>query len=149
MEEYMIQKVLLVGAGAVGLNVAAQIAEVNKFDFRILAGGERLARYEKSGLFVNDKKLNVPFMPTVGNKESFETFEKNFLGTEVTGWIPDLIIIACKNYNLTDVIHDIEPFVGDKTIILSLLNGITREKILGEVCGGWRIPLVFIIDTDD
>jgi 2-dehydropantoate 2-reductase len=59
-----------------------------------------------------------------------------------------LIFIASKYHHLGQVIADIKPFVGDGTVIVSLLNGISSEEIIGRAYGAERLPLAMILGTD-
>jgi 2-dehydropantoate 2-reductase len=59
-----------------------------------------------------------------------------------------LIIVASKYHQLEQVIADMKPYVGGETIILSLLNGISSEDIIGRSYGRRRLPLAMIIGTD-
>ncbi|MCL2880255.1 MAG: ketopantoate reductase family protein [Treponema sp.] len=122
-----INTVLIAGAGAIGLSVAESISNSDPDCIRILAKGERLARYRKNGLTVNGKKLNLRFS---------------------SGAQADLIIVACKFHHLDRIIEDIRPSVGRDTIILSLLNGITSEDIIGSALGRERLPLAMVLGTD-
>jgi len=122
-----IQSVLLAGAGAVGLSVADSIYKYDPACISILARGERLERYRKNGIRVNGEKLDFRF--TYGEKT-------------------DLIIIASKFHHLSEVIEDIGPSVGKDTIIISLLNGISSEEIIGRKYGRERLPLAFVMGTD-
>ena len=122
-----IKSVLLAGAGAVGLPTAETIYRACPACISILAKGERLERYKKNGLRVNGERLDFRF--TSGEKAG-------------------LIIIASKFYHLDQIIEDIGPSVGDDTIILSLLNGISSEDIIGRKLGRHRLPLAMILGTD-
>ena len=42
----------------------------------------------------------------------------------------------------------IRPFVGEKTIIMSLLNGITSEEEIGKVYGPEKLLHAFVVSTD-
>ena len=117
---------MLAGAGAVGLTVAQTIFNYDPKCISILAKGERLERYTKNGLWVNGNKLDFRIV----------SMDK-----------PDLIIVACKFHHLNGVIDDIVPSVGKDTIILSLLNGISSEEIIGARLG-MQLPLAMIIGTD-
>ena len=122
-----IKSVLMAGAGAVGLPTAETIFKAEPQSISILAKGERLERYQKKGLWVNGEKLDFHFSH---------------------GEIADLIIIACKFYHLDQIIEDIGPSVGKDTIILSILNGISSEEIIGSKLGHQRLPLAMILGTD-
>ena len=122
-----INTVLIAGAGSIGLTVAERIFSGDPACVSILAKGERLERYRKDGLFVNGRRIDFRF----GD-----------------GKPVDLIIIACKFHHLDAVIEDIRPYVKTGTIILSLLNGISSEEIIGKAFGRDRLPLAMIIGTD-
>ena len=60
----------------------------------------------------------------------------------------DLIIIAVKYNNLRDAIKQLKGLVGEKTIIMSLLNGIDSEEIIAEYLGNNNIVPSFIYKID-
>ena len=122
-----INSVLIAGAGAIGLCAAETIYRYDPHCVSILAKGERLERYRKNGLKVNGEKLDFRFS---------------------SGEKADLIIVACKFHHLDEVIADIAPSVGNDTIILSLLNGISSEEIIGQKLGRGRLPLAMVLGTD-
>jgi 2-dehydropantoate 2-reductase len=122
-----INSVLIAGAGAIGLAFAETIYKYDPDCVSILAKGERLERYRKNGLWVNGKKIDFRF--SYGEKADF-------------------IIIATKFHQLEEVIEDIRPSLTGDTIILSLLNGISSEEIIGERLGVRKPPLAMVIGTD-
>lgn len=122
-----INSIMLAGAGAVGLSTAEAVYDYDPDCISVLATGERLARYRKNGLRINGKKID--FRLTEGEKT-------------------DLIIIACKFHHLNQVIKDIKSSVGKDTLIISLLNGISSEEIIGKELGRERLPLAMILGTD-
>lgn len=118
-------KVRLIGAGAVGVVVAAKLNCV--CDFALIAKGERKEKYGR-GIFLNGKKIDFKVMsPDEADKA-------------------DLLIVAVKNFQLEDVLDDMAPFVGEGTSIISLLNGIDAERILSEKFGPDSVLYSFITD---
>jgi len=122
-----INNVLIAGAGAVGLSVAETINRYDHNCVSILAKGERLERYRENGLWVNGEKQDFRF--SCGEKA-------------------DLIIIATKYHHLDEVIEDIRPSVTKDTAIISLLNGISSERIIAEKLGVRLPPLAMVLGTD-
>lgn len=103
-----IQNVIICGLGAVGLAYANKLKCV--CNLYILADNERVERYQKNPPVFN------------GDKTEFDYI------TPQNAFDADLIIISTKNNGLDSAISYIENFVGENTIILSLLNGIESEN---------------------
>lgn len=112
-----IQKVALLGAGAVGAYFIWGLSEKLGDNFIVVATGERKERLKKDGIIINDKHyhLNV--------KEPSEV-------TDI-----DLLLVSTKYGALTDTLNDIRQLVSEHTTVASLLNGIDSEQIIGEAIG--------------
>jgi len=117
-----IEKVLVVGAGAVGTAIASLMHNQIPGSVSVLAEGERLDRYRKTGFVVNGLRYDFPLVQATKTT-----------GTE--GNFADLVIVAVKHHHLDKVIQEMRGFVGPETTILSLLNGIESEETLGAAFG--------------
>lgn len=125
------RKVYLIGLGAIGGMIASRLQAAGNCNLKIIADPERCRRYREQGITVNG--------------ESF-AFEYISEGDEAEP--ADLIILAVKNHHLDDAIRQIRPFVGPETNILSLLNGIDSEMVLGKEFGMEKVLYSFIVATD-
>jgi 2-dehydropantoate 2-reductase len=127
-----IETVLIAGSGAVGLTVADTFYRHDPRCVALLAGGERLDRYRRNGLHINGSKVDFVLAdPEAPAPKAF-----------------DLVIVACKNHHLSQIIADMKSFVGPETLIVSLLNGISSEEILGSAFGREKLPLAMILGAD-
>jgi 2-dehydropantoate 2-reductase len=104
-----LNKICLIGLGAIGGSVYDPLSRVA--DIKVIATGERAERLKKNGVIINGKNFKI----------------------NLADEIADLIIIAVKYHDIPQTLLDVKPFVGEKTIILPLLNGIdSRGKIAAE-----------------
>lgn len=115
-----IKKILICGIGAIGSIYADKINKYNKNSLKILVDRQRLHKYKKEPKIFNGKTLDL-----------------NYILPEENNFKADLIIIATKSNGLNDAIKNIENFIKEDTIILSLLNGITSEDIIAGKYG-WK-----------
>lgn len=114
-----IKNVSIIGMGAMGCAYSSHIFKnIHNVSIKIIAEGERAERYRKSGFVINGEKY---FYDVVTPCEKCEK--------------ADLIIVSVKYNQLKEAVQQIKNHVGDNTIIISLLNGITSEEILGETYG--------------
>ena len=126
-----ISKISIMGLGGVGSAYASRLHDINPKGVRVIAGGERATRYKEKGMLINGKR-----------------YDFNYYAPEQKCDPADLIIVAVKSYNLTQAIEDMKNHVGEHTILLSLLNGITSEEILGNAFGMEKILHGFCIGID-
>jgi len=103
-----INNVIVCGLGAVGMTFGARM--LGKCNLKVLVDKEHLEKYKN-----NPQTLN-------GEIKSFDYIlpEDNFDA--------DLIVISTKLFGLDSAIKMIKNFVSSKTIIISLLNGISSEE---------------------
>ena len=113
-------KVMLLGAGAVGAPLCTRLIKL--CELYLVMDEKRRERYE--GLIVNGLHYQIP-LAKKGDKA-------------------DLIILACKNFDLDDAIEELREHVRDNTIIISLLNGVESEKKLEEAFLNAHIIYSFI-----
>lgn len=128
-----IQKVYISGLGAIGSAYAAKFYDMDPHSITAIAGPERMQKYRALGITVNGK--SYPF--TIVDPGSAPNPEP-----------ADLIIVAVKQHHLSQSINDIRQFIGAETIILSLLNGITSEEIIGQEFGMDKLLYSFVVGTD-
>lgn len=103
-----IENILICGLGAIGSIYADKIKGA-----RVLVDKERLERYKKNPTYFNGELLSPDYI--LPDDKGFEA---------------DLIIIATKFDGFGQAVENIKNFVGKNTVILSLLNGVTSEKLL-------------------
>ena len=121
-----IEKVLIAGLGAIGGYYALKM--MNDVTLKVLVDKERLLRYKKEPRIINDRIC-----------------EFDYVLPEYSGFKADLIIIATKSSGLSETICNIRNFVGDDTIILSFLNGITSEQEIIKEYGNDKVLYSYLI----
>lgn len=112
-----IKKVILCGLGAVGAVYADKLSKTD-CDFRVLVNESRYLKYSKNPITYNNQKLDIKYI--LPDERDFKA---------------DLIIIATKMSGLDAAISQMKNFVGENTIILSLLNGVTSEGVIAKEYG--------------
>jgi 2-dehydropantoate 2-reductase len=123
-------RVLVVGAGAVGGYFGGRLLEKG-VDVTFLVRERRKRQLEERGLVIKSVHGDVVLSPTTLQAgEQADDF--------------DVVIFSNKAYHLSEAIRDVKPYVGKKTLILPLLNGMAhmevlwrkfgRENVLGGLC---------------
>ncbi len=114
-----IKKVSIIGLGALGVLFGHHLSKrMAPGDLRIIADSERISRYEKEKVYSNG-----------------ELCEFHYVTPEEDCQTADLLIFSVKFNGLKEAIQSVKKHVGEHTIIISLLNGITSESIIGEEYG--------------
>ncbi|HOK03396.1 MAG TPA: ketopantoate reductase family protein [Spirochaetota bacterium] len=126
-----ISSVFISGLGAIGSLYASILYKSDRKNLFVIADKERIEKYKREKIKINN-----------------EEYDFNFVTPSETNQKADLILVAVKHYSLLESIRDIKNFVGDKTIILSLLNGITSEDIIAKYYGSDKLLRSFVVGTD-
>jgi 2-dehydropantoate 2-reductase len=123
-----IENVLICGLGAIGSIYADKIQRFSPDKLRVLVDKNRLERYKSNPTIFNGRVLDFNYVLPE---------EKNFSA--------DLVIIATKYDGLDEVIKNLENFVHKDTVIISLLNGVTSEKIIAVKYGAEKLLYSYFI----
>ena len=111
----MINSVAIVGMGALGLMYGEHIQKKNgEGSVSFLLDSQRMTRYQNANFSVNGEHIRFPLVDGA-NAEPV-----------------DLLIVATKYNGLRSAMEVMEKAVGKDTVIISVLNGISSEKILAE-----------------
>lgn len=122
------KKIGIMGMGAIGGMLASRIVDHGIDTVYILGDEERIKRYEKQNwISVNGKDYAFNGM-TPKNAE-----------------VLDLIILSIKYHHLKEVIPFMAPYIGENTTIVSLMNGIDSENLVGDVYGMDKMMHAFIV----
>ena len=126
----MIDRIGIVGAGAVGSSLGSAFYKAYGERFCFVACGERAEKLKKDGIVVNGEQI----YPAVYS-------EKDERGI-------DLLLLCVKNYSLATVLEQIAPLVTDKTVILPLLNGVTAVDEVRNAFPNNVVPYGIVMRTD-
>lgn len=125
--KHTINKVTLIGLGAMGSYFVPRLHDYLGDNFRILADGKRKKRLETTGVTINDKTYLLPIIePTTAGDEA------------------DLIIMAVKDLGLDQAILDIKNQIGPHTQIICVMNGIDSEERLIATYGANHVLYSFM-----
>lgn len=120
-----IKTVSLIGLGALGTMFAYQLSQhLAPVDLRVIVDGDRAVRYTHEGIYCNGTPCHF-----------------NYMTPDQPCQPADLLLIAVKYNDLGDAIAAAKGHVGPDTIILSLLNGITSEDVIGASYGMDKVLL--------
>lgn len=113
-----IQRVAVLGAGALGSFFAGRFYDSPEFSTVLIAKGSRLERLQRDGLDINGKLYPIPVLDPDDSQEPM-----------------DLIIVALKQYHLGEALQGLDKLVGDDTVFVSFMNGLESEECIGSVYG--------------
>lgn len=114
----MIKKAAIVGMGALGLLYGNQIQKTLGADaVSFIVDADRYDRYKERRFTIcgEEKKFNIELSDNAAPA--------------------DLLIVAVKYNALESALETMKNVIGDNTIIMSVMNGITSEEIIGKRYG--------------
>jgi 2-dehydropantoate 2-reductase len=127
-----VKNVLILGAGGLGAAYGTRLMQAPGFQTQFVARGERLERLQRDGLIVNGRHYDVPAIHP--EDENAQT--------------ADLILVALKQHHLAEAIPDLAPFIDPQTTILSVMNGLDSEEMLGARYGMEKIIFAIALGID-
>jgi 2-dehydropantoate 2-reductase len=114
-----------------GAAYASRFYDMDPANISFAASGERYQRLNSEGLIVNDRHYAI-----------------SALSPEDTSPPADLIIVALKHHHLTTALPELQNRVGDKTVFLSIMNGLDSEPIIGSIYGEDKILYATAVGID-
>lgn len=127
--ERSIQNVCICGRGAVGLTFGELFHQYLGADhFAFVVDQKRKDRYQNQVVTINDKPVLFHYVcPESKEDQAFQA---------------DLVIFACKSYNLDQAMQQVKPFLHEQTILMSAINGMASEDRLEQ-----QFPSLQVIHT--
>ncbi len=126
-----IHEVAILGAGAMGAYFATCFGANDRFSTRLIARGERRQRLERSGLVVNGKTVSLPVASPQDAPPP-----------------ADLIVVALKHHHLAEAVADLKAFVVPETVVISVMNGLESEAIIGAAIGAEKVLYTISVGID-
>ena len=126
-----ISSISLIGTGAMGSFYASKLFDMDQGSISLIADGERYERLRKKGFFVNDRHYVLRVIRPDDDAPA-----------------SDLVIVAVKHHQLPKAIGDIRNRIGEKTTILSVMNGIDSEEKLGAAYGMEKVLYAVAVGID-
>ena len=126
-----IEHVAILGAGALGSYFATKFFDAPGLTTVLIARGERHERLSRHGLVVNERPYMIPVIDPDG----------------VTAPL-DLILVALKYHHLPAAVPDLKNLLGPDTTIISVMNGLDSEEIIGAVYGMEKLLYAVSVGID-
>jgi 2-dehydropantoate 2-reductase len=118
-------RIAIMGAGAVGGFFGAKLAAAS-YDVAFIARGAHLAAMQREGLIIES------FAGNLHVRDALFTDDPTDVG------IANLILFSVKSYETESAAQALEPMVGEKTVILSLQNGVDNADKIAHIWGVGR-----------
>jgi 2-dehydropantoate 2-reductase len=118
-------RILVLGAGAIGGYFGGRLAESGA-DVTFLVRGRRKAELDALGLAVKSAVGDIALRPkTLAAGAAAAPF--------------DIVLLACKSYDLDGAIAAVAPFMGPESAVVPLLNGLGHLDRLAAALGAARV----------
>ncbi len=121
-------RILVLGAGGIGGYYGARIHEAGG-DVTFLVRPPRAAQLRENGLKVFSPFGDMQITPKLVTKDELHKQTAQF----------DVIMLSCKAYDLDSAMESIAPAVGEQSVILPLLNGVSHIDTLAARFGSQRV----------
>ncbi|MFZ5969736.1 MAG: ketopantoate reductase family protein [Bacillota bacterium] len=119
-------KICVLGSGALGSSIGSVLTEAGSEVYLIDQWVDHINAMNDHGLKVRE-----------GSTDRIVKVQGR---TDCSGIGPaDLIIVLVKSFHTREAIEKAAPIIGDKTMIMSLQNGLGNEETLAEVVGKERL----------
>jgi 2-dehydropantoate 2-reductase len=125
-----IEKVAIIGAGALGAAYGSILYEMDPRCVSFIAAGKRCETLRRDGVVVNGKRYGI----TVESPEAAAP--------------ADLLIVAVKHHHLDQAMGEMKKAIGPGTTILSVMNGIDSEERIGAVYGKDKVVYGLTLGID-
>ncbi|MDY3280951.1 ketopantoate reductase family protein [Dysosmobacter sp.] len=113
----------VVGLGALGVLYADYFTRaLGKEHVRVLANRDRMERYRREGVILNGRPCDFQYADAASESRPAE-----------------LLLFSVKFGALKEAMAEVAHLVGPDTTIISILNGISSEQLLGEAFGAEKI----------
>lgn len=112
----------IIGQGALGVMYGKHLTDrLSKKRVFFIADEKRVERYRNSEMICNGQACDFRYCsPSEAEKA-------------------DLIIIAVKFMGMEEALETVRPFVGENTLFLSVLNGVSSEQMIEDAFGDGRV----------
>ena len=121
--------VAMIGLGAIGASYAA-LLQAGGNRVQVIADPSRVEKYGSDPTVVNGR---THAFDVVGAAEAESA---------------DIVLVAVKQPQLPEAVELARGAVGPDTVIVSLLNGISSEKVISAAFPGIPVPLSYIVGID-
>lgn len=126
-----IRRVAVLGAGAMGGFLASRFCDAPNFSTELIAAGRYYDRLSREGLVVNGKQ----YRPAVVHPDD-------------PGPAADLIVVALKHHQLEEGTRGLTGRIAGDTTIISVMNGLESEQIIGSLYGIDRMLYTISVGID-